>query len=102
MTMQNLDNGWGFYCDIESEEVISQKQELPRLEPLRLDELQRLDDSQRLEQLLRLQQESQRLELPILHKKQQQQHLEKQESCLQEATQHIAAICVMTAVILFL
>lgn len=77
------DNEWGFYCDIESEEVISQpekkqQQQQPRLDSLRL-------DSQRLQQ-----------PLPILQKQKQT------PSCIQEAVQHVVAICVMATVILFM
>ena len=73
--MTETDNGWGFYCDIELEEVISQPEKKQQ------------------------QQESQRLKLPILQQQQQQQ---QQESCIREATQHVVAICVMATIILFM
>jgi hypothetical protein len=75
------DNGWGFYCDIELNDFISQPEEKKQQQQPR-PEL-RLESSLRLESL--------RLE------KQQQQH-----SCIREATQHVVAICVMATVILFM
>ena len=66
------DNDWGFYCDIESEEVISQQEE---------------------------KQEKQKQEKVKPRLKQQQP---PQPSCIREATQHVVAICVMATVILFM